>query len=156
MLLILLGVLILHLIILILLIVSTAASAWSVGGHRSTDLWYNCMISNGGYHCTPASNEDWIQAVQALMILSLLFCFFSLIAFVYQLFRLVKGGRFFFTAIFQILASLFVMCGAIIYTVMSPDDGSNKQFGYAYVLAWVAFPLCLISGLIYIVLRKKE
>lgn len=48
---------------------------------------------------------DWIQAVQALMILSLLFCFFSLIAFLYQLFRLVKGGRFFFTAIFQILAS---------------------------------------------------
>lgn len=39
------------------------------------------------------------------MILSVLFCFFSLIAFLYQLFRLVKGGRFFFTAIFQILAS---------------------------------------------------
>lgn len=48
---------------------------------------------------------DWIQAVQALMILSLLFCFFSLIAFVFQLFKLVKGGRFFFTAIFQIFAS---------------------------------------------------
>lgn len=39
------------------------------------------------------------------MILAVLFCFFSLIAFLYQLFRLVKGGRFFFTAIFQILAS---------------------------------------------------
>uniref|UniRef100_UPI0037E992DF peripheral myelin protein 22a n=1 Tax=Semicossyphus pulcher TaxID=241346 RepID=UPI0037E992DF len=156
MLLILLGVLILHLIILILLIVSTAASAWTVGGDRSLDLWYNCILTNGGYHCKAASNEDWIQAVQALMILSLLFCFFSLIAFVYQLFRLVKGGRFFLTAIFQILASVFVMCGAIIYTVMSPDDGTGAQFGYAYVLAWVAFPLCLISGLIYIVLRKKE
>ncbi|XP_028310528.1 peripheral myelin protein 22a [Gouania willdenowi] len=155
MLLILLGVLVLHLIILILLIVSTAASAWSVGGERTTDLWYNCMTNNGGYHCKPASNEDWIQAVQALMILSVLFCFFSLIAFVYQLFRLVKGGRFFFTAIFQILASVFVMCGAIIYTVMSPDDW-RVEFGYAYILAWVAFPLSLISGLIYIVLRKKE
>ncbi|KAK9535169.1 hypothetical protein VZT92_007567 [Zoarces viviparus] len=156
MLLFLLGVLVLHIIILILLIVSTAASAWSVGGDSSTDLWYNCMTTNGGYHCKPAGNEDWIQAVQALMILSLLFCFFSLIAFVFQLFKLVKGGRFFFTAIFQILASVFVMCGAIIYTVMRPDDGAGTQFGYAYVLAWVAFPLCLISGLIYIVLRKKE
>ncbi|XP_058509514.1 peripheral myelin protein 22-like [Solea solea] len=157
MLLILLGVLVLHLIILILLIVSTAASAWSVGGDRSTDLWYNCLISsNGGYHCKPSTNEDWIQAVQALMILSVLFCFFSLIAFVFQLFKLVKGGRFYFTAIFQIFASLFVMCGAIIYTVMCPDDTPHTQFGYAYVLAWVAFPLSLISGLIYIVLRKKE
>lgn len=45
------------------------------------------------------------------------------------------------------------MCGAIIYTVMTPH---NIEFGYAYVLAWVAFPLCLISGLIYIVLRKRE
>ncbi|KAM9745671.1 peripheral myelin protein 22-like [Menidia menidia] len=156
MLLILLGVLVLHLIILILLIVSTAASAWSVSGEQSTDLWYTCATNSGGYRCKPASNEDWIQAVQALMILSLLFCFCSLIAFVYQLFKLVKGGRFFFTAIFQILASVFVMCAAIIYTVMTPNYDADEHFGYAYVLAWVAFPLCLVSGLIYIVLRKKE
>ncbi|XP_057673972.1 peripheral myelin protein 22-like [Corythoichthys intestinalis] len=156
MLLILLGVLILHLIILILLIVSTAASAWTVGADISKDLWYNCLTTDVSYQCTQASNEDWIQAVQALMILAVLFCFFSLVAFVFQLFKLVKGGRFFFTAIFQILASLFVMCGAIIYTVMRTDDVPESQFGYAYVLAWVAFPLSLISGLIYIVLRKKE
>ncbi|XP_037113206.1 peripheral myelin protein 22-like [Syngnathus acus] len=153
---ILLGVLILHVIILILLIVSTAASAWTIGGDVSRDLWYNCLSNDVAYQCTPASNEDWIQAVQALMILAVLFCFFSLAAFVFQLFKLVKGGRFFFTAIFQILASLFVMCGAIIYTVMRADDLPESQLGYAYVLAWVAFPLCLISGLIYIVLRKKE
>ncbi|KAM3863455.1 peripheral myelin protein 22a [Diretmus argenteus] len=156
MLLVLLGVLILHLIILVLLVVSTAANAWTVGTDSATDLWYSCLTANGGYRCRPASNEDWIQAVQALMVLSVLFCFFSLIAFVYQLFKLVKGGRFFFTAIFQILASLFVMCGAIIYTVMSPDQDPDSAFGYAYVLAWVAFPLSLISGLIYIVLRKRE
>ncbi|KAJ3600311.1 hypothetical protein NHX12_031296 [Muraenolepis orangiensis] len=156
MLLILLGVLVLHLIILVLLLVSTAANAWTIGSTGSTDLWYKCLTTNGGYHCLPASNEDWIQAVQALMVLSVLFCFFSLIAFLYQLFRLVKGGRFFFTAVFQILASLFVMCGAIIYTVMSPDRDVSSSFGYAYVLAWVAFPLSLISGLIYIILRKRE
>lgn len=55
-----------------------------------------------------------------------------------------------------LIPGLFVMCGAIIYTVMRTDDLPGAQFGYAYVLAWVAFPLCLISGLIYIVLRKKE
>jgi len=159
MLLILLAVLILHLITLVLLFVSTAANAWTTaaGGSSARDLWYNCEPYNQGYHCKPATNEDWIQAVQALMVLSVLFCFFSLIAFVYQLFKLVKGGRFFFTAVFQILASLFVMCGAIIYTVMRPEPKeADAAFGYAYVLAWVAFPLSLISGLIYIVLRKRE
>ena len=59
-------------------------------------------------------------------------------------------------SVFLCFLGVFVMCGAIIYTVMSPDNGADIQFGYAYVLAWVAFPLCLISGLIYIVLRKKE
>uniref|UniRef100_A0A4W5MDF3 Peripheral myelin protein 22 n=1 Tax=Hucho hucho TaxID=62062 RepID=A0A4W5MDF3_9TELE len=51
---------------------------------------------------------------------------------------------------------LFVMCGAIIYTVMGPDGEEDAAFGFAYVLAWVSFPLCLVSGLIYIVLRKRE
>jgi hypothetical protein len=51
---------------------------------------------------------------------------------------------------------LFVMYGAIIYTVMSPDGEEDAAFGFAYILAWVSFPLCLVSGLIYIVLRKRE
>uniref|UniRef100_A0A3P9N6T8 Peripheral myelin protein 22a n=1 Tax=Poecilia reticulata TaxID=8081 RepID=A0A3P9N6T8_POERE len=146
---ILLGVLALHLLVFILLIVSTASNE---KGH--SDLWYSCLSEPKAYSCSQASNEDWIQAVQALMILAVVFCFVSLLAFAYQLFRLFKGGRFYFTSIFQILASVFVMCAAIIYTVMRPSNG--KGFGYSYVLAWVAFPLSLISGLIYLILRKKD
>lgn len=135
--------------------------------------------------------SDWLQAVQALMVLATIFCLISFIFFLCQLFTLVKGGRFFFTAVFQVLASeyfltgsirskfrlsqlkdpvyrflfilflspegLFVMSGAIIYTVMSPEmKNDNDAYGYAFVLAWLAFPLTLISGFIYIVLRKKE
>lgn len=50
------------------------------------------------------------------------------------------------------------MSGAIIYTVKSPDWVLDKDalFGYSYILAWVAFPLALISGLIYVILRKRE
>ncbi|XP_014843281.1 PREDICTED: peripheral myelin protein 22-like [Poecilia mexicana] len=151
---ILLGVLALHLLVFILLIVSTASSQWSLEKDRHTDLWYNCYSDQNGYHCSQASTEDWIQAVQALMILAVVFCFVSLLAFAYQLFRLFKGGRFYFTSIFQILASVFVMCAAIIYTVMRPK--SERDYGYSYVLAWVAFPLSLISGLIYLILRKKD
>lgn len=54
-------------------------------------------------------------------------------------------------------AGLFVMSGAIIYTVMSPEwVPEGDAFGYSYILAWVAFPLALISGLIYVILRKRE
>lgn len=100
---------------------------------------------------------EWIQAVQALMILSIIFSCISLLLFFCQLFTLQKGGRFFLTGTFQILASLFVMSGAIIYTVMSPQwVPDTEAFGYSYILAWVAFPLALISGLIYVILRKRE
>ncbi|XP_028842921.1 peripheral myelin protein 22a [Denticeps clupeoides] len=157
MLIILIGVIILHLLDLILLLVSTAANAWTVDGNISAHLWYICTTTTSNYHCQQSPSDDWLQAVQALMILSVLFCLLSLFFFLCQLFTLVKGGRFFFTAIFQILASLFVMSAAIIYTVMKPDLETDPAcYGYAYVLAWVAFPLTLISGLIYIVLRKRE
>lgn len=46
----------------------------------------------------------WIQAVQALMILSIIFSFLSLFLFFCQLFTLQKGGRFFLTGAFQIFA----------------------------------------------------
>lgn len=151
------GVVILHLTEIIILIISTSVNAWRTYRERSFDLWYDCASVNGGYHCKGASDADWLQAVQALMVLATLFCMLSFIFFLCQLFTLVKGGRFFFTAVFQVLSSLFVMSGAIIYTVMSPEwKDDDDSYGYAFVLAWLAFPLTLISGLIYIILRKKE
>ncbi|XP_039991208.1 peripheral myelin protein 22b [Xiphias gladius] len=157
MLLLLLGIILLHVAALVLLFVSTIVSVWTSGETSTSDLWINCSTANGDYHCDPASTGEWIQAVQALMILSIIFSCLSLILFFCQLFTLQKGGRFFLTGTFQILASLFVMSGAIIYTVMSPGwVPETNSFGYSYILAWVAFPLALISGLIYVILRKRE
>ncbi|XP_037610597.1 peripheral myelin protein 22b [Sebastes umbrosus] len=157
MLLLLLGIILLHVAGLVLLFVSTIVSVWTTGETSTSDLWINCSTANGGYHCDPATAGEWIQAVQALMILSIIFSILSLFLFFCQLFTLQKGGRFFLTGTFQILASLFVMSGAIIYTVMSPQWAPETDaFGYSYILAWVAFPLALISGLIYVILRKRE
>ncbi|XP_061563598.1 peripheral myelin protein 22b [Cololabis saira] len=157
MLLLLLGIILLHLAALVLLFVSTIVSVWTTGETGTSDLWFNCSTTNGGYSCNPASAGEWIQAVQGLMILSIIFSCLSLFLFFCQLFTLQKGGRFFLTGTFQILASLFVMSAAIIYTVMSPEWVPEKDtFGYSYILAWVALPLALTSGLIYVVLRKRE
>lgn len=154
MLLLLLGIIFLHLAALVLLFVSTIVSVWTTGESTTSDLWTNCTTASG---CNPASTGEWIQSVQAVMILSIIFSCLSLFLFFCQLFTLQKGGRFFLTGTFQILASLFVMSGAIIYTVMSPEwVPEGNSFGYSYILAWVAFPLALISGLIYVILRKRE
>ncbi|KAL0983777.1 hypothetical protein UPYG_G00132680 [Umbra pygmaea] len=157
MLILLLGIVFLHVAALVLLFVSTIVSAWSTDHSWNADLWYNCSTANVENHCVPAKTDEWIQAVQASMILSIIFSVISLFLFFCQLFTLQKGGRFFLTGTFQILASLFVMSGAVIYTVMSPTWVPKMEaFGWAYILAWVAFPLALISGLIYVILRKRE
>ncbi|KAA0724960.1 Peripheral myelin protein 22 [Triplophysa tibetana] len=157
MLLLLVGIVLVHIAALVLLFVSTIVSAWAVNSASSSDLWTNCTTLSDTVKCDPADSGVWIQAVQALMILSIVFSILSLFLFFCQLFTLKKGGRFFLTGAFQILASLFVMCGAIIYTVMNRDwVHPSLNYGYSYILAWVAFPLAFISGLVYVILRKRE
>uniref|UniRef100_A0A8W4FJN1 Peripheral myelin protein 22 n=1 Tax=Sus scrofa TaxID=9823 RepID=A0A8W4FJN1_PIG len=53
---------------------------------------------------------------------------------------------------------LCVMSAASIYTVRHLDwhYGSENSYGFAYILAWVAFPLALLSGVVYVILRKRE
>ncbi|KAF7249036.1 Peripheral myelin protein 22 [Varanus komodoensis] len=57
------------------------------------------------------------------------------------------------------MVGLCVMSGAAIFTVRHTDwhpSTDNTSFGFTYILAWVAFPLAIISGVIYIILRKRE
>lgn len=49
-------------------------------------------------------SPEWLQSVQAMMILSVIFSVLSLFLFFCQLFTLTKGGRFYITGVFQILA----------------------------------------------------
>ncbi|XP_020923553.1 peripheral myelin protein 22 [Phacochoerus africanus] len=160
MLLLLLGIIVLHVAVLVLLFVSTIVSQWMVGNGHATDLWQNCTTSPSGnvQHCFMSSANEWLQSVQATMILSVIFSVLSLFLFFCQLFTLTKGGRFYITGVFQILAGLCVMSAASIYTVRHLDwhYGSENSYGFAYILAWVAFPLALLSGVVYVILRKRE
>ncbi|KAF6096256.1 peripheral myelin protein 22 [Phyllostomus discolor] len=107
MLLLLLSIIVLHVAVLVLLFVSTIVSEWIVGNGHATDLWQNCSTSSSGSirHCFSSSTNEWLQSVQATMILSVIFSVMSLFLFFCQLFTLTKGGRFYLTGIFQILAA---------------------------------------------------
>lgn len=159
MLLLLLSIIFLHVAVLVLLFVSTIVSQWMVGSGHATDLWQNCSTSTSNiYHCFSSSSNEWLQSVQATMILSIIFSVLSLFLFFCQLFTLTKGGRFYITGVFQILAGLCVMSAASIYTVKHVDwhFSNGNAYGFAYILAWVAFPLALLSGVVYVILRKRE
>ncbi|XP_068932791.1 peripheral myelin protein 22 isoform X3 [Petaurus breviceps papuanus] len=53
---------------------------------------------------------------------------------------------------------LCVMSAASIYTVKHTEWQHNMDyaFGFAYILAWISLPLALTSGVIYVILRKRE
>ncbi|XP_028572960.1 peripheral myelin protein 22 [Podarcis muralis] len=161
MLLLLLGIIVLHVSVLVLLFVSTIVSQWLIWDGHTSALWQNCTLqgSLSSFQCAKTSADEWLQGVQALMILSIIFSVLSLFLFFCQLFTLTKGGRFYLTGIFQILAGLCVMSGATIFTARHTDwhpPVDSISFGFSYILAWVAFPLAVISGVIYIILRKRE
>ncbi|KAM9597951.1 peripheral myelin protein 22 [Trichechus inunguis] len=159
MLLLLLGIIVLHVAVLVLLFVSTIVSQWLVGHEYAADLWQNCTASTGNiHHCFSSSVNVWLQSVQATMILSVIFSVLSLFLFFCQLFTLTKGGRFYITGVFQVLAGLSVMSAASIFTARHLEWhlNSDYSYGFAYILAWVAFPLALLSGIIYVILRKRE
>lgn len=149
-----------------LLFISTIDNAWWVGKDFSTDVWKVCInITN----CTviDENNSEYqsVQAVQATMILSTILCCAAFLVFILQLFRLKQGERFVLTSTIQLLSCLCVMIAASIYTNRHEDlhkssgyvfDSRSGQYGYSFILAWIAFAFTLISGIMYLVLRKRK
>ncbi|XP_067096074.1 epithelial membrane protein 3b (MAM blood group) [Osmerus mordax] len=155
----------LHLVTLAMLFIATMEKSWWVwNGMESSDLWYNCRYDNdsGTWLCASTEETEWLQSVQVLMVLSVVFSSVSFLVFLGQLFTMSKGGLFYFTGLCQVVAGLTAFTAALIYTLHNKeillDSWENKSghFGYCFILAWVCVPLLLCSGVMYIHLRKKE
>lgn len=160
-------IIIFHITSAALLFVATIDNAWWVGEEFFADVWRVCTNST---NCTEidADYKDYstVQAVQATMILSTILCCIAFLIFVLQLFRLKQGERFVLTSIIQLMSCLCVMIAASIYTDRREDLHKNNaelysrlsdgRYGYSFILAWVAFAFTFISGLMYLILRKRK
>ncbi|CAM4380643.1 hypothetical protein PO909_001729 [Leuciscus waleckii] len=161
MLIILAAIILFHITSAILLFIATIRNEWWISNNFSLDLWYHCNVSDC-YDIPNSATSDaaYLQTVQATMILATILCCVGFFVFILQLFRLKQGERFVFTAIIQLLSAFCVMTGASIYTaehLMFNGEGfKNGEYGYAFVVAWVAFPITFLSGLMYLVLRKRK
>uniref|UniRef100_UPI00398ECD7D peripheral myelin protein 22-like n=1 Tax=Pristiophorus japonicus TaxID=55135 RepID=UPI00398ECD7D len=157
MLLLLASIFLLHLTAIILLFISTANSVWWATDSYCMDIWKQCFDRNGScVNVAYEDKEDYLQAVQASMVLAVIFTCCGLLIFICQLFTLKKGNRFIFTGLFQLLSCVCVVTAASIYTVHFHVENQNGWYGSSYVLAWICFPLTLISSIMYIILRKRE
>ncbi|XP_004692186.1 PREDICTED: epithelial membrane protein 2 [Condylura cristata] len=160
-------IIIFHITSAALLFIATIDSAWWVGDQFYADVWRICLNAT---NCTEVNDSmhgyTTLQAVQATMILSTILCCIAFFIFVLQLFRLKQGERFVLTSIIQLMSCLSVMIAASIYTDQREDihnknpglyrDIQEGSYGYSFILAWVAFAFTFISGLMYLILRKRK
>lgn len=161
-----------HIVSTAFLFISTIDNAWWVGDGFSADLWRVCTNSTNCTEINDLSGTNTfegysvMQAVQATMILSTILSCISFLIFLLQLFRLKQGERFVLTAIIQLMSCLCAMIGASIYTDQRQELHQNNRnlydllqggtYGYSFILAWVAFAFTFISGLMYMILRKRK
>lgn len=153
------GIFVVHIATVIMLFVSTIANVWVVSnsGKSSLGLWKNCTEFN----CNEAlsyANEDALKAVQAFMILSIIFSVISLAVFVFQLFTMEKGNRFFLSGATMLVCWLCILVGVSIYTnhyAGGKNFSQDSHHGYSFILTWICFCFSFIIGILYLVLRKK-
>ncbi|XP_006096392.1 epithelial membrane protein 2 [Myotis lucifugus] len=162
-------IIIFHITSAALLFIATIDNAWWVGDGFFADVWKVCFTVNST-NCTDIDDNfayySTMQAVQASMILSTILCCIAFLIFLLQLFRLKQGERFVLTSIIQLMSCLCVMIAASIYTDRRQDIHNNNwhvyiltaegTYGYSFILAWVAFAFTFISGLMYLILRKRK
>ncbi|XP_072239225.1 epithelial membrane protein 3 [Leuresthes tenuis] len=156
---------VLHLVSLVMLLIATLEKSWWIWADSEiTDLWYNCFYDNATqtWLCAATTESDWLQSVQALMVLSVVFSSISFLVFLFQLFTLSRGSLFYFTGLCQAFAGFTDFAACLIFTFHRKEilndsrDLSKGRFGYCFILAWLCVPLLLISGVLYVHLRKKQ
>ncbi|CAL8339999.1 unnamed protein product [Merluccius merluccius] len=154
-----------HLVTLALLLIATLEKSWWVWNDSEvTDLWYKCFHDNttDDWLCTAANEIAWLQSIQALMVLAVVLSSISFLVFVGQLFTLSTGGLFYLTGLCQTFAGFAAFAACLIFTFRRKEilddvrDVSAGHFGYCFIMAWVCVPLLLLSGVLYVHLRKKQ
>ncbi|KFU84548.1 Epithelial membrane protein 1 [Chaetura pelagica] len=155
------GIFVVHIATVIMLFVATISNVWMVGsssfGTASSGLWLFCNNT-----CVDllvrSDDEASLKAVQAFMILSIIFSVIALVMFIVQLFTLEKGKRFYITGVIMLVCWMCILIGASIYTARFTGKipmSTTTHHGYCFILAWICFCFSFIIGILYLVLRKK-
>ncbi|PNJ23160.1 EMP1 isoform 9, partial [Pongo abelii] len=115
------GIFVVHIATVIMLFVSTIANVWVVSNHGATSvgLWKNCSY-NSCNETLSYAGEDALKTVQAFMILSIIFSVIALLVFVFQLFTMEKGNRFFLSGATTLVCCEYLM-GRLQFTLLSPS-----------------------------------
>ncbi|XP_030063041.1 epithelial membrane protein 1 [Microcaecilia unicolor] len=154
------GIFVVHIATVIMLFISTISNVWiKTQSDYSEGIWKQCG-PNGECYAIPniEGNESALKAVQAFMILAIIFSVIALAAFTGQLFTLEKGCRFYVTGAMMFVCWICVLIAVSIYTQRfshRPIQNVETYHAYCFILAWICFCFSFLTGILYFVLRKK-
>ncbi|XP_063282425.1 epithelial membrane protein 1 [Pelobates fuscus] len=150
------GIFIVHIATVVMLFVSTISNVWLQNSNVSSGIWLACNSGSCSsiFPTLAQGDEPAMKAVEAFMVLAIIFSCFALCAFIAQLFTLDKGQRFYISGGLMLVCWLCVLIGVSIYTARFSRVPSFYH-GYCFILAWICFCLSLLVGILYLVLRKK-
>ncbi|XP_053577319.1 epithelial membrane protein 1 [Bombina bombina] len=161
------GIFVVHIATTVMLFVSTISNVWlqftgpdgrPAGSEASRGIWKTCTLEATCTSVFPVilGNEASMRAVEAFMILAIIFCCMALFAFIGQLFTLDKGCRFYITGGLMLFCWVCILIAVSIYTArFGKISDSTTYHGYCFILAWICFCLSFLVGILYLVLRKK-
>ncbi|XP_073500290.1 epithelial membrane protein 1 [Phyllobates terribilis] len=158
MLVILAAVFVVHIAVTIMLYVATISNVWlkESTGLMSQGIWLFCQSGTCSsiFGQINSSQHPSMRAVEAFMILAIIFCCFALMSFIAQLFTLEKGCRFYITGALMFVCFICILIAVSIYTARFGYT-SGWYHAYCFILAWICFCLSFVLAILYMVLRKK-
>ncbi|NP_001135701.1 epithelial membrane protein 1 [Xenopus tropicalis] len=157
------GIFVVHIATVIMLFVATISNVWlqALPGGTATSgslgIWLACSgTCSSIFGSIPEENHPSMRAIEAFMILAIIFSCFALCSFIGQLFMLEKGCRFYITGALMLVCWLCIMIAVSIYTARFANANLSQYYhGYCFILTWICFVFSFIIGILYLVLRKK-
>nr|XP_033791101.1 epithelial membrane protein 1 [Geotrypetes seraphini] len=154
------GIFVVHIATVIMLFVSTISNVWiKTIQNYSEGIWKQCNPEGSCYGLPDLEgNESALKAVQAFMILAIIFSVIALAAFIGQLFTLEKGCRFYVTGGMMLVCWICVLIAVSIYTARFSHRqiiNVESYHAYCFILAWICFCFSFLTAILYFVLRKK-
>ncbi|CAH2312216.1 epithelial membrane 1 [Pelobates cultripes] len=137
-------------------LMQSTEGVWLQNSNGSLGIWLACGSDScqSIFTTLAQGDEAAMKAVEAFMVLAIIFSCFALCAFIAQLFMLDKGQRFYVTGGLMLVCWLCVLIGVSIYTARF-SRVNTFYHGYCFILAWICFCFSLLVGILYLVLRKK-
>eukprot|EP00112_Aurelia_sp_Birch-Aquarium-sp1_P008915 Seg1996.6 transcript_id=Seg1996.6/GoldUCD/mRNA.D3Y31 product="Lens fiber membrane intrinsic protein" protein_id=Seg1996.6/GoldUCD/D3Y31 len=154
--------------------VSQATTSWTIVDNYKDfvypdeyqGLWQKCYDKQA-YECVPRKSLTWLYVVRAFHLMA--FLLYAVVMGIFIAAHINRNIKPSLAAGFLLVAALLILVGMIVYTAKAPlprtvDRNRNPyvtrefkiRYGYSYLIGWAGLLLTFMSGIVALVLHRRE